>query len=185
MLVHSPASTGVPDLKAYEHFGRNLARAKHPAVKQFETRADLLTFMRTTGLPATVGEMDDTSLYSVDSVADIWTSFEEPDGSKTLAIPLISKQCVGWIQQLLELTHAWALHGDGKHKLHIGRWILMTFGTHCLNWDEKAKTYRHSFRPLLYLFSKNHESVSAGRLAMVAIHSRWRYTSLATALSPR
>ena len=45
----------------------------------------------------------------------------------------------------------------------------MTFGTHCLKWDYKAKTYRHSFRPLVYLFSKNHESVSAGRLAMVAL----------------
>ena len=161
--------TGVSDLKGYENFSRGVARSKLPAVKQFETRADLLAFMRSTGLPATVDEMNDTSLYSVDGIADIWTSFEETDGSKTLAIPLISKQCVGWIQQLLALPHAWALHGDGKHKLHIGRFILMTFGTHCLKWDEKAKTYRHSFRPLVYLFSKNHESVSAGRLAMVAL----------------
>ena len=159
----------MPDLTGYENFGRGLARSKQPEAKQFETRADLLTFMRSTCLPATVGEMNDTSLYSVDGIADIWTSFEEPDGSKTLAIPLISKQCVCWIQQLLALAHAWALHGDGKHKLHIGRYILMTFGTHCLKWDVKAKAYRHSFRPLVYLFSKNHESVSAGRLAMVAM----------------
>ena len=166
---HSTASTGVPDLTGYENFGRELARSKLPRAKQFETRADLLTFMRSTCLPATVGEMNDTSLYSVDGIADIWTCFEEPDGSKTLAIPLISKQCVCWIQQLVALSHAWALHGDGKHKLHIGRYILMTFGTHCLKWDVTAKTYRHSFRPLVYLFSQNHESVSAGRLAMVAL----------------
>ena len=166
---HSTASTGVPDLTGYENFGRELARSKLPRAKQFETRADLLAFMRSTSLPATVDEMDDTSLYSVDGIADIWTCFEEPDGSKTLAIPLISKQCVCWIQQLVALSHAWALHGDGKHKLHIGRYILMTFGTHCLKWDVTAKTYRHSFRPLVYLFSQNHESVSAGRLAMVAL----------------
>ena len=125
--------------------------------------------MRSTALPAKLDEMHHTGFYSVDGIADIWESFEETDGSKTLAIPLISKQCVGWIGQLLSSTHAWALHGDGKHKLHIGRWILMTFGTHCLNWDREAKSYRHSFRPLVYLFSKNHESVSAGRLAMVAL----------------
>ena len=40
--------------------------------------------------------------------------------SQTLAVPLISKKCIGWIGQLLKLSHAWALHGDGKHKLHIG-----------------------------------------------------------------
>ena len=44
-----------------------------------------------------------------------------------------------WVGQLIELTHAWALHGDGKHKLHHGRWVLITFGTHCLAWDKLNK----------------------------------------------
>ena len=89
--------------------------------------------------------------------------------AQTLAVPLISKHCVGWIGQLLELTHAWALHGDGKHKLHIGGWPLITWGTHCLKWDAARKCYRHSYRPLIYLFSKNVETTSAGRMAMVAL----------------
>jgi len=89
--------------------------------------------------------------------------------AQTLAVPLISKHCVGWIGQLVELTHAWALHGDGKHKLHIGGWPLITWGTHCLKWDATHKCYRHSYRPLIYLFSKNVETTSAGRMAMVAL----------------
>jgi hypothetical protein len=84
-------------------------------------------------------------------------------------VPLISKKCIRWIGQLLELTHAWALHGDGKHKLQIGGWPLITWGTHCLKWDLKSKCYRHSYRPLIYLLSKNVETKSAGRLAMVAL----------------
>jgi hypothetical protein len=136
---------------------------------EFETRSDLLTYMRSHALPSTFDEMDDSSFYTVDGIAAIWSDFVEPDGSCTLAIPLISKQCVAWIGQLVELSHAWALHGDGKHKLHIGSWILMTFGTHCLKWDLDSKGYRHAFRPLIYLFSKNHESVQSGRLAMVAM----------------
>ena len=171
MYMHMPlhSCAGVPDLEGYQNYGRELARSKQPAVVEFETRADILTYMRSHALPSTFDEMDDTSFYAVDGIADIWSDFVEPDGSRTLAVALISKQCVAWIGQLIELLHAWALHGDGKHKLHIGSWILMTFGTHCLKWEPAIKGYRHSFRPLIYLFSKNHESVQSGRCAMVAM----------------
>ena len=170
---------------------------------KLETRADLLNFMRSHPLPATLEEMEDLKTYAVDGIADIWNMFKEPDGSvvcaitferiplhsialcrikthtyafcclllhfQTLAVPLISKKCIGWIRQLLKVSHAWALHGDGKHKLHIGGWPLITWGTHCLKWDVESKCYRHSYRPLIYLFSKNVETKSAGRLAMVAL----------------
>jgi len=169
MCIPLHLCTGVPDLRGYQNYGRELSRSKQPARVEFETRADLLTYMRWHALPSTFDAMDDSSFYTVDGIADIWSDFVEPDGSCTLAIALISKQCVAWIGQLVELSHAWALHGDGKHKLHIGSWILMTFGTHCLKWDLDSKGYRHAFRPLIYLFSKNHESVQSGRLAMVAM----------------
>lgn len=73
--------------------------------------------------------------------------------------------------QLLNLL-AWALHGDGMHKLHYGKWLLLTFGTHCLHYegkDGKTKTYTHSFRPLIYLLTKDIESVASVAFAMVAI----------------
>ena len=73
--------------------------------------------------------------------------------------------------QLLNLL-AWALHGDGMHKLHYGKWLLLTFGTHCLHYEGKngtTKTYTHSFRPLIYLLTKDIESVASVAFAMVAI----------------
>ena len=65
---------------------------------------------------------------------------------------------------------AWALHGDGMHKLHYSKWLLLTFGTHCLNYDiHNGRQYTHSFRPLIYLLTKDIESVHSVAFAMVAI----------------
>ena len=91
---------GVPDLAGYQNFNREVSRSKTPAVNEFENRADLLNFMRDNPLPATVVMMDDTSLYTVDGIADVhvWDSFMESYGTCTLAIPIVSKQCVGWIE---------------------------------------------------------------------------------------
>ena len=65
---------------------------------------------------------------------------------------------------------AWALHGDGMHKLHYGKWLLLTFGTHCLHYDiHNGRQYTHSYRPLIYLLTKDIESVPLFAFAMVAI----------------
>ena len=37
-------------------------------------------------------------------------------------------QQVQWIGQLLQRPQQFVLHADGKHKLHHGRWVLMTLG---------------------------------------------------------
>ena len=42
---------------------------------------------------------------------------------------------VQWIGQLLQRPQQFVLHADGKHKLHHGRWVLMTLGTHYLRYD--------------------------------------------------
>ena len=162
-------ASGVPSLEEFQSARREIARSKNTPTQEFESRADLINWGRKKQLPQFADEMDANILYAVDTIFDVWDDFVEPGGEYTLALPLISKQCVGWVQQLTKLKHAWALHGDGKHKLHIGKWVLMTFGTHCLRWDSDAKTYRHSFRPLIYVFSKSIESVQAVRLGMVAL----------------
>ena len=41
---------------------------------------------------------------------------------------------VKWIGQLCDFDYSFVLHIDGKHKLHHGKWLLITLGTHCLNW---------------------------------------------------
>ena len=65
----------------------------------------------------------------------------------TMSIPLVSRGSLIYMEQLAlefpDKSMPWALHADGVHKLHIGSWVLVTFGTHCLRFDEKLKVHRH------------------------------------------
>lgn len=45
----------------------------------------------------------------------------------------------------------------------------MTIGFHILAWDNHDKTYVHQFRPLVFLFSRNHESTESVKMAMDAL----------------
>ena len=67
---------------------------------------------------------------------------------------------VQWIGQLLQRPQQFVLHADGKHKLHHGRWVLMTLGTHYLRYDADRDQLSTSFAPLMYLMSKQVESGS-------------------------
>ena len=159
--------SGVTELKRFQQFKRNASRGKKTrrAVNhEYTSRADLLNYVQSHALPATVGEMVPAKLYAVDKVTQYWTRF--PD---VLGCCLIMKRSVEWLRQLIELGHGWALHGDSKHKLHHGRWVLTTFGTHCLAWDDDAKLWRHSFRPLIYMFVRENESKSAVWMAMLCL----------------
>ena len=108
---------------------------------QYKNKADLLNFIKEHPLPSTVQDMQPKKLYAVDGMANVFDSFPDVTG-----MVLVSLKSVQWMGQLLKLDFGWALHGDGKHKLHHGRWILVTFGCHSLAWDKAAKHYRHSFR---------------------------------------
>ena len=63
-------------------------------------------------------------------------------------------QQVQWIGQLLQRPQQFVLHADGKHKLHHGRWVLMTLGTHYLRYDAERDQLSTSLAPLMYLMSK-------------------------------
>ena len=128
--------TGIADLPAYQNYKREVSRDKRfkAELGDFRSKADLANFIRSHSLPEQVDELQDGKLYAVDALVDMWDMFPE-----TMAACLIGKTNIGWIEQLLKLVHEWALHGDGKHKLHHGRWVLVTFGTHCLKWDRDDK----------------------------------------------
>lgn len=70
---------------------------------------------------------------------------------------------IKWIQQLVARQGQFVLHIDGKYKLHHGIWILITLGTHMLKrvGVHSVTQLQRTFVPLVYLFSKNHESVGA------------------------
>ena len=105
-------------------------------------------------------------MYVVSEMADHW---DAPILEQTMALAFFSKRCVVVMLELAESGRTWAMHGDGTHKLHFGRWVLVTYGTHALQWDSKARVYRHSFRPILYVLSKDHESISSVRFGMMAM----------------
>jgi hypothetical protein len=56
---------------------------------------------------------------------------------------------INWLRQLCDCGKKFALHVDGKYKLHYGRWVLITIGTHTLHYDVREGEHTHSFRPLV------------------------------------
>ena len=81
----------------------------------------------------------------------------------TEAICLTGYTELGWIGQLVKSKVRYPLHIDGKHKLHHGKWILVTIGCHDLAQDRDGKIV-HSYRPLVYMFSKQQETTESIKL---------------------
>ena len=75
---------------------------------------------------------------------------------------------VSWMFQLLQRPRQFAIHIDGKHKLHHAGFILITLGTHYLVWDSHKHELRTRFAPLVYLFCKEHESDGSALLIVKA-----------------
>lgn len=151
-------------LTDFQNASRAFKRSKHAPTGEFQSRADCLNFMRSNPLPASKADLDPTALYTVHGMADVFEQY--PD---TMAIPLVSRKTIHFMSQLVELQRPWALHGDGKHKLHFGTWMLITFGTHMLRWDAHNRVFSHAFCPLLYLWARDHESVEVVKFGMDAM----------------
>ena len=64
------------------------------------------------------------------------------------------------------------LHIDGKHKLHHGKWMLVTIGVTVLAYNKDKKKITHNFRPLVYMFVKQHESEESISFLCTAMHFR-------------
>ena len=115
------ALADVPGPIAYENHKRCYRRgkrSKNAALKdqEFVTTADLHNFMRANPLPEVVEDMDETKMYAVDELANFYHRY--PD---TTGMALVNKAAVLHMCQVAALPWTWALHGDGKHKLHHGR----------------------------------------------------------------
>jgi hypothetical protein len=113
---------------------KNMRRQEEQNDTTFHSRADLHNWMQDNVMPDDLEDFTPFKMYAVAALAEEWQRY--PD---TLACVLVTSLNVKWIGQLLQLGLPWTLHGDGTHKIHIGRWILMTFGTHCLRWDSTHK----------------------------------------------
>ena len=64
----------------------------------------------------------------------------------------------------------YCLHIDGKHKIHHGKWMLVTIGVHDLSFETTKNKVTHSFRPLVYQFVKQQESEESVRMLCNAVN---------------
>ena len=85
---------------------------------------------------------------------------------------------IDWLGQLLTQGIRYALHCDGTRRLHHGVWMLITLGCTSLEWVEKRVQHVNSFRPLVYLFCKQQETVPAVEMLVLALREVWYISTL-------
>ena len=107
----------------------NLTRSVVP----LNTYVDVLNWSMKHQLPSSMEQMDPLEAYVV--------PLNYLDYEDTQGIVFTAKRQVGWIKQLVDgsVTVYYQLHIDGKHKLHCGKWMLLTLGTHSLEYDLTRK----------------------------------------------
>ena len=134
---------------------------------KIEHTVDLRMWAEQHALPASLDAMQDFKTYAIPMRYHEYPAVE--------AVVLTSKVQVQWILQLLRAGRKWILHIDGKHKLHQGGWLLVTMGTHAVERKDEARSRHHkskivhTFRPLVYMFSKHHEDEDSLHFCMKAM----------------
>ena len=84
-------------------------------------------------------------------------------------VPFTTLKSIDWLGQLLTRGMKYALHCDGTRRLHHGVWMLITLGCTSLEWNYRKVKHVLSFRPLVYLFCKQQETVPAVEILVLAL----------------
>ena len=129
--------TGVADLRAFKVYKRTFRKQQTAGIK-VDCVNDLKNWAVTHKVPATFEEMDVTgeTLYAVPHDWDAYPA--------TVGVVLTGYKGMNWLRQLVQMKPHHVFHIDGKHKLHFGKWIVLTAGTHYLKWDGEEKVRRHA-----------------------------------------
>jgi hypothetical protein len=109
-------------------------------------------------LPDLLDELEPFTTYAVPYDYDVYAGVE--------AIILTTMHQILWIGQLAKMPGKFVLHIDGKHKLHHGGWLLITVGTHAIDYHRKKLALAravvhgitHGYRPAVYMFCKQQET---------------------------
>ena len=80
-----------------------------------------------------------------------------------------TKLSIDWLKQLLKEDMKFALHCDGTRRLHHAKWMLITLGVTSMEWNDTKHKCVLSFRPLIYLFCKQQETVPAVELTVLGL----------------
>lgn len=154
-LLHTYA-TDEKALKSYENHKRKLKKSRVAGVI-INSIVELRAWTVQHELVDEFKDLLPFATYAVPVAYDQWPTVE--------CVILTSRTQIGWFQQLADVV-AFPAHIDGKFKVHHGKWMLMTVGTHTIKYCEKSKGIRHSFRPLLYMFVKQQESADSVHLLL-------------------
>ena len=103
---------------------------------------DLLRFIEEHKLPARLEDVDDIAKFYTIPLDYGRSAIGSPGPGKRQvhAICMTAKRQLLWIKQLVESQVNYVLHIDGNlHKLHHGKWILMTIGPHVLRHHASKK----------------------------------------------
>jgi len=172
-LLYSCAD--VPTLAQLQQTKKEMKRAKVAGV-QITTLLELQHFTNPLLMPPSfstfsiVAAADEGSSTAMTELAKQVVCIPQPAVYQTTGVCLTGPMQIGWLKQLMDMPFGFVLHGDGKHKLHHGGWILITIGTHTLRWDDHNKTLSHQFAPLMYLFCKEHESAGCCMMVVDALN---------------
>eukprot|EP00873_Tetraselmis_striata_P028631 jgi/Tetstr1/448895/TSEL_036121.t1 len=49
---------------------------------------------------------------------------------------------------------------DGTHKIHYGKWVLSTLGTHSIEYDMEKYNLVHCFRPIFFCFAQEEDGAA-------------------------
>ena len=139
--------TGMATLQQYQRKKKTLKLAKTHGV-QVETFAQLQAWAVEHLIPDTIEAMTPYQTYALPT--------EWYNNLGVEAVVLTANVQVDWIGQLTKVPRRFVLHIDGKHKLHHGKMLLVTVGTHSMFLSSRTKI-THSFRPLLYMLTMNME----------------------------
>jgi len=103
------------------------------------TFVDMLRFIEEHLLPDALEDIEDDAQYYTIPMDYGKNAIGVAGRPQVHAICMTAKRQILWIQQLLGSEMKFVLHVDGKHKLHNGKWILMTIGPHVLRHHKVKK----------------------------------------------
>lgn len=144
---------GVSKLSVYQSAKKRLKQQGTAGV-QLHTISDLLKWAWNHPLPESI---DDVEPYVTYAVPMDHERYRETD-----CVVLTMHTQIDWIRQLaLELAGKFTWHTDGKHKLHHGKWVLVTCGPHVVALSDKNSRIVHQYRPICYMFAKQIETAES------------------------
>jgi hypothetical protein len=161
--MYSRFTTDVPELAPLQQHVKHLKSMKVAGVCLHRLK-DLLSYTQNLLLPPTISDLVVPGQGTlVNQHPGTLGTFSVPLQAGAFGVEgvcLTGPQQVQWIQQLaVQHQGGFVIHCDGKHKLHHGKWILITLGTHILRLA--AGHLVNTFVPLVYLFTKQHETDGA------------------------